>query len=502
MKLGGVSLSDYQAGNDYNLINGSASVAEVNELMKALQAGEITGRDTTGLLDASGAPLKVESLEGTLKSLTFDETTIKLWKRVPKMEAYNTVEEYLRYISPGSDRGGFVGETELPEEEDSIYQRAAVLVKFMGVTKSLSLAMTLVNTAAAIGNIMQREIRNGSLWILRRVDKGLIYADSKVNDKEFDGFYRLHRDSYSSVKAWYDSGTVIDMRGGAIQETDVINGTLAVHQNFGNATLLMAPPVVTTDISLSPSFLQHKLIAPNTTQVTAAVMGQKVNQIATQNGVIDLDDDIFMARGAGRLTTDAATSPKAPNAPIADAITPLAAVADTAETKFGDTDGDYFYAVAARNQFGESVLTALSNSVVAVSTTQSVSLKFATGGGAYPATGYVIYRSKVDPSGTIATETLYPIFEVSLAELADGYDGGSAGIIRDRNRFIAGCEDGMLLQANDEVWSFKQLAPLMKLDLALLSQAKRFMVLLYGAPALYAPKKFIRYINIGRLQPS
>ena len=98
----GISLSDYESlGQGF----GSASQAEVGALQKALVAGQVTGRETDGLLDASGAPLKVESLEGTLKSLTFSEQDIRFWQRVPKMAAYNTVEEYFRFISPGSDRG-------------------------------------------------------------------------------------------------------------------------------------------------------------------------------------------------------------------------------------------------------------------------------------------------------------------------------------------------------------------------------------------------------------
>lgn len=494
----GISLADYQGYQDNVAFPGSASSAEVQELMKALQAGSITGRETNNLLDASGAPIKVESLEGTLKSLTFDESMIKLWKRVPKMEAYNTVEEYLRFISPGNDRGGFVSETELPEEEDSVYQRASVLIKFMGVTKSLSLAMTLVNTAAAVGNLMQREVRNGSLWLLRRVNKGLMFANSSINSKEFDGFLALHKGSYSSLKAWYESPTVIDLRGKRISEGNVEDAVLSIMNNFGYASLLMAPPVVTSNIA--KDFYQYKLINPNSPQVTNATVGQKVSNIQTQHGLIDMDDDIFMARGAARLTTSVATSPKAPNAPIAVSA---GAVTDTGETKFTDSDGDYFYAVAARNEYGESALTALNGgNVVAVGTTESVDLRFTTGGGAYPATGYVIYRSKIDPVTALDVTQLYPIFEVSTTDLSDGFDGGTAGRVRDRNRFIAGCEEAMVLQANDEVWSFKQLAPLMKLDLALLSQAKRFMVLLYGSPALYAPGKMVMFVNVGTQAPA
>lgn len=492
----GISLNNYE---DLGSGFGSASQAEVGELQKALQAGSITGRETDGLLDASGAPLKVESLEGTLKSLTLSEQDIRFWQRVPKMEAYNTVEEYLRFISPGSDRGGFVTETELPEEEDSIYQRASVLIKFLGVTKSVSLAMSMVNTGAGIGNIIQREVKNGSLWILRKADRSLAFADSSINSNEFDGFYALQKQAFSSLDAWHNSTSVIDMRGVRIGETNVEDAVLSIHQNFGFASLLMGPPVVTSNIA--KNFYQMKLFTPNTAQITNATVGQKVSQIQTQHGSIDLDSDIFLARNPGRYTTDAATSPKAPGnpTPVADAV---AVTAADALTKFADGAGDYFYGVAARNRYGESQVVALESSAVTATTTTSIDLRFVSGGGAYSGTGYVIYRSKKNPAGLIDATVLYPIFEISNANLADGFDGAAAGYVRDRNRFLPDTETAFVVQNNEEVWSFKQLAPLMKLDLALLSQARRFMVLLYGAPALYAPKKFVQFINVGTTAPA
>ena len=493
----GVNLSNYEGlGNGF----GSASQSEVSELQKALQAGSITGQDTIGLTDASGAPLKVESLEGTLKSLTFNEADIKFWKRIPKMEAYNTVEEYLRFLSPGSDRGGFVAETALPEEEDSVYQRASVLIKFLGVTKSVSLAMQMVNTGAGIGNIIQRETKNGSLWILRKADRSLAFADSHINVNEFDGFYALQKQAFSSLDDWQNSTSVIDCRGKRISESVVEDAVLSIHNNFGFASLLIAPPVVTSNIA--KNFYQLKLFSPNTAQITNAVVGQKVDKIQTQHGAIDMDSDIFLARNPGRFVTDNATSPKAPGNPVADGSAPCAAVSGDVLTRFADGAADYYYGVAARNQYGESQVVPLNTSVVHPSTTQVVDLKFTSGGGAYPGTGYVIYRTQAGAVGTTAQNVYYPIFEVANTDVASGYDGAGAGKVRDRNRILAGCETAMIVQSDEEVWSFKQLAPLMKLDLALLSQARRFMVLLYGAPALYAPRKMVQFINVGTVAPS
>jgi hypothetical protein len=58
-------------------------------------------------------------------------------------------------------------------------------------------------------------------------------------------------------------------------------------------------------------------------------------------------------------------------------------------------------------------------------------------------------------------------------------------------------DQAILFQMDNEVIEFAQLAPLMKMDLALLGPAYRFMILLYGTPFLYAPKKMVRLVNIG-----
>ena len=112
-----INLSDYgYAAQQDGMHAGVGSMENVDQLNKALAAEDITGRDTTNLTTASGAPLKVESLEKTLKHLTFRENDIRLWKDLPKKAAYNTVEEYNQQTSYGANRGGWNREGELPEE--------------------------------------------------------------------------------------------------------------------------------------------------------------------------------------------------------------------------------------------------------------------------------------------------------------------------------------------------------------------------------------------------
>lgn len=139
-----INLSDYgYAAQQDGYHIGMGSSENVDQLNKALAAEQITGMQTQNMTDASGAPLKVESLEKTLKHITFRESDIRLWKDLPKKPAYNTVEEYNQQTSYGANRGGWNREGELPEEEDSIFVRRAQLVKYLGVTKSVTHQMTL-----------------------------------------------------------------------------------------------------------------------------------------------------------------------------------------------------------------------------------------------------------------------------------------------------------------------------------------------------------------------
>jgi len=134
----GINLDQYRSNPNDAVLFDQSPESQVNDLKKALEAGEITGRETNNLTTASGSPLKVESLDRTLKLITFRESEIVLWKKIPKLAAYNTVEEYNQLTNYGADRGGFITEGELPVEEDSTYVRRSQLVKFMGVTKSVT----------------------------------------------------------------------------------------------------------------------------------------------------------------------------------------------------------------------------------------------------------------------------------------------------------------------------------------------------------------------------
>lgn len=479
-----INLADYSNnGNGY----GAGSEESVQQLNKALQAGDITGRETTDRVDASGAPLKVESLEKTLKHLTFRESDIKLWKDLPKKAAYNTVEEYNQQTSYGQDRGGFNAEGELPEEEDSVYVRRAQLVKYLGVTKSVSHQMTLVNSV--IGNIMQKTIKDGTMWILRKLNQSLYFGDEKKVSLEFNGFLAQQEqsDAWANRNEYMNSDNVIDMRGATLSEDAIESAANTIVENYGLATQLYTSPAVLS--GFVKQFYGNKFIMPNTQALSDGVMGQRVQKFESQFGAIGLNQDIFFKKLPAKTASSPATSDKAPTAPTAVA----AAVANAANSKVGTTDaGNVTYAVSAFNRYGESALYVIATPV-ALAAGGAADITITDGGGTHRATAYRIYRSMTGKTGTY-----YPLFDVSLDDVTRGFDGGSAGDVRDLNRYLPNCDQAMVLQFDNEVIEFAQLAPLMKMDLAMLSPAYRFMILLYGTPLLYAPKKLVRIINIGQ----
>lgn len=490
----GIGLESYAQNGGEGFAD--SNMGDVQNLNKALSAGNITGRETDGLQVAgSGAPLKVESLEKSLKILTYKESDIVCWRTIPKMAAYNTVEEYNRLVDYGQERGGFNLEGELPTTEDTTYERASQLVKFLGTTREVTHPMSLVKTN--IGAAVQSEIKSGTMWILRKVNRALFYGNSDLIPVEFNGLFQQHATQFNTVGDYTADETVIDLRGLRLSEEVIEEAVRVIVDNFGSADCLFAPPVVLSNFTkffynggTNGTVLRNNQAASN----GGTTVGRKVSHFQSQFGEIELKFDKFLNKAATKTLASGATSPNAANAPVADAA-PIAVAVD-ADALWGAGDaGDYFYAVSAVNRFGESALTDMGVAATIVAG-GAVDLDFSDGGGANGATSYTIYRSN-EGAASAAAATFFPVFSVSVAELAAGYDGAAATVVRDRNRYLPNTDTAFVLENSEDIWSFKQLAPLMKMDLAILAPAYRFMILLYGTPFLYQPRKMVRFINIG-----
>jgi hypothetical protein len=85
-------LSDMVSWKDYAGVEGFgvSTAEEVENLNKALAAGQDQNPPGSAVA-GDGFALRVESLESTLKVTTYKMDHIKLWKAIPKLAAYNTV---------------------------------------------------------------------------------------------------------------------------------------------------------------------------------------------------------------------------------------------------------------------------------------------------------------------------------------------------------------------------------------------------------------------------
>jgi len=422
-----IGLRSFQSSTSGMSGFGAGTDQDIAELSKALEAGYQTGAGKTG-----GSALRVESLEASLKVLTYTSSHIKFWKKIPKSPAYSTVEEYNQLINYGGSQNPFVQEGELPQATDTSYARRVQLVKFLGTTREVTHQASLVHPAH--GDLIALENQSGILWLLEQVERNLFSGDSSLS---FDG------------------------------EAEQWDGL-------------------------------DSLIAPQNGQV-----GQTIQTISTQAGVIEFNPDVFIRQNA--TPPAAATSPNAPAAPvIIAAITPAGTSGD--HNKGAPTGtSNVNYVATACNRFGESAPSPVQAAVEALTQANKdvglslpVSVDNAPSVGAFPTEYLRIYRSAATlAAGVPADLSAYSLIaQVPVASQA----ASGTTVFDDVNLTLPFTSTAYLGELTPSVVTFRQLMPMMKMDLAVLSPAYRWMILLYGTPILFAPKKWIRMINIGRLE--
>ncbi len=483
-------LQDFQDGFLGGMNEGGAM-----ELLKAMQAGQITGRDTTNQ-SLTMEPLKAESLETTLKVLEYRQRDIKLLNRMPKMTAYNTVEEFLQLSSYGIERGGFYNEGELSDTEDSTYVRRAEKIKYLQITGEVTMQAQMVRSYV---DAMTKEVENKAMWVTRKANLAMTKGNADIIPQEWNGLYKQHAsigvadgDLYSSLEAYYTSDVVVDMRGASLKQEDIENAAVKVDANFGGVSDIFAPTTVISTIT--QEYFDRQRIMQNGTAFSGTLGMGQLKAISTTMGDVNLQGDKFIAQQAGSTVALKAADPKAPSAPTAG-TNPALAVDANAKFVAGET-GTVRYAVSALNRFGESALTVLGAADITVTIGSAIDLTFTATAGAQSTTGFQIWRTK---PGVPYTGIFYPLFKVSTAQLAAGYDGAAALSVRDRGRILPDTETAFLTEMVDDVLSFKQLAPISKLDLAIISMSRRFITFMFATPNLYAPRKFVKFVNCSKV---
>ena len=485
-----VTWSDYaglaQMGNDSvnSLQGGFMPAGDVDALNKALAAG--SDIDNPGAAPGEGFPLRVESLDRTLFNTTYQAKSVKFWRSLYKDPAYNTVEEFNQLESYGSGDAIWVEEGGLPEEDDSTYSRQYTKIKYMGTTRRVTHVMSLVK--AAHGNAVAREVTNGTLFLLRQLERALFIGDDTLIPTQFDGLEKLVVSAFASDRAeddqylGYEDELVIDMRGQPLSEDAITDSVELVNRepNYGEASDLWSTTGVHKDLSkiLYPKE-RYDLPAPK-----GGVAGISIESIRTPFGDIRLNPDIFIPSSKIPIAAGIGKASKRPMAPTLGTLT-SPAYAGSNQTYFAsDDEGDYFYKVVAGSRFGQSPPAV--SAAVTVSANDQVSIPVTDNG---PDTTYfAVYRSEKD--GAASGARLIARYRRTAA----------AQTLVDLNRFLPGADKAYLLSQNAEVLKWKQLAPFTKINLATIDLSIRWMQVLYGALQVMKPRHNLVFINVGRLR--
>ncbi len=471
-----VGIKDYEGIDGF----GMSSYQDVADLNKALAAGYDIPATSGGV---SGSALRVESLESSLKVITYQMQHIKFWQKIPKLPAFSTVEEYNRLTSYGSDAGAFTPEGELGEYDDANYSRHVSLVKYMQTVRKVTHPMTLVRTAH--GDVIANEVRNGIMWLLGKMEFYLYWGDStlRFNYPTNEGY------EFSGLNKLIDTSMVIDAKGDPLTEDILETSSNMVLENYGLPTDILIGTRPLADLA-KVMFPKERIIVP----YKEGQVGVPLNTFASQAGVLAFNPDVFLKK---RPAPTAATSTKAPTTPTS--IAALRATTGGTATTTGDWTktnngyGTYYYSATFGNRYGESAPCTAAFNTVAVSVDTdyiAVTVTNPTFGTGYRPDYVNIYRC-VANGGSSATR--YLIYSGAVSTQADG----GTTVVNDINSICSNVHKVFIGEMTPQILAFKQLAPMMKMDLAVIEPSIRWLQLLYGTPQMYATKKWVIVKNIG-----
>ena len=215
--------------------------------------------------------------------------------------------------------------------------------------------------------------------------------------------------------------------------------------------------------------------------------GVVVNKFMTHGGEVEFNPNIFLNK-----TRPLSMNASSFKSPAVGTLTYTAGggvdLVGTAGQFGKQGAGVYKFRVTFNNAHGESipsneVTVTLGSSDLAKSVQLHVTNPAST---AFPIEFIRIYRSEKDGDA---------LYEVAKVAVTTPVSSGETVFV-DKGEVIANTYTAFMGEMSPDILAFKQLAPMMKMDLATLGPVIRWMILLYGVPVLYAPRKWMRFTNI------
>ncbi len=471
------------------LDQGIVSAADVENLNKAITAGYGGAGKPTDL--TYGGVLQAESLEATLKSVTFDMKNLKMWPAISVDKAYNLFEQYNRLISFGSDSAPYIGEGGAPIEEDSTYVRDGQKIVFFGTRRKVSHQMTLVRTT--VGDIVAQQAKEGTMHLLKNVEREMYWghahfinrldgsntgspADLPQNSIAMSGLLQQLKKGDSDVlmrsgdfEGYGDAQSIAQNLGGnVIAQDDIERLAVIALENFGSPSELHIEPAALS--AFVKQFYPQFRSAPGLANQT---VGYDVSKMTTTAGTVDFKPNLFLRPRAGARALAVSTLAPAPGA--------LAIASANTGSGSAYAAGVYQIKVTLVNDAGESI--PVQGAAVTLGAGENITLTV-TG---MPANVKYLKVYLSAPGGAVGTEK----FAGNFANA-----GNTTYVLAGRKQ--AGLGEAFLLDMSAECMKFKQLAPLSKINFAIVTTALEFAIVMYGALFVYTPRFNCLFENVGK----
>ena len=471
-----LSVETGAGGKDFANVMGMQSILTsdnpLGNLRKALEAGY--GTDPT--TKTGGGAFRIESLEPTLKNLTFTEFSTALFNDLlkDKKTAESTVEEYSK-LTDISEAFTYL-EGGLPSQEDDTYSRDYELVKYIGAVGQVSnVILRTKNIVAA----REREVKSKMLAIKKKGNILAYFGNAATCATEPNGLLR------SIYKGGYDSTNVIDLRGKRPtieQFNTAVNVIEDVSGQMANLRIYMSPRAKR---NYKNELLKDKRYIVGG-EFKAEVEGLKADTLLCDVGDIPIRKDIFLnppkaPRQNALKNAFIATGSTPPVAPTNSAISPVSNVGAVIQLDAATYD----YAVVAKNKYGH-LSTPTETADVIIGANEMTSFTVVDGGSpsGQEATAFLVYRRL---SSSTSRDDYRYLFTVPVGSVF--YDDGT---------YLPDCGYMFLLEWDTEqVLAWHQLMDAAMFPLGSVADAVRWLQRLYGTLIVYNPKKVVAFMNVG-----
>jgi hypothetical protein len=444
-------------------------------LAKALATSNIAGF-------GNGTNLVLQNLDSIMTSVLYTEEQMVKQRWIERVPSINPIFQWNRRNQYGSTRGALAfAEGGIGPVGNGSWARNTAPVTFFGVQRGTTV---IANLAGALGgmfdNPVDEEEYDGTMQLLGGVEHALAWGNSTITDANgnpifYDGFYR-------QLKANRPQN-IIDMHGKPM-DFDVVTEIGALYAKAFVTTARDVGAFLTPDtlatLQLMKSQAERRDLSDGRDGGFTA--GTPIDGYRTQIGTIPFIQDVFLDPfdgGKNPLTTADAGSPTAPSGVTTGVGAPTGG--QTSNWQASDA-GAVYYTVSAFNAQGESLGVTMGASTAALAN-DVVTVTIPNVTGAY---GYRIYRG-LQSNGSDAGW---------IGDTA--HTGGASATFVDDNSIMPNTDVAIFANKNTQNLVIAQMAPVLKLPLAIQNTTIPFGLLYLHTLAVKAVERQFMVVNIGK----